>query len=672
MSSLKYRADIDGLRAVAVLPVLFFHTDLPGASGGYVGVDVFFVISGFLITSILHKEIGAGRFSIVRFYERRVRRLWPALVVVVLFTTVLAWLFLLPPLLRDYGQSLVAVTVFASNVLFYLEAGYFDGPAEEKPLLHTWSLAVEEQFYLFFPLLLLLLHRRGWPLVRVLLGLFVVSLAGSVWRLPSDPSLVFYQLPFRAWELLMGGLLAVGGLKAVPAKAAHGLGLVGLGLIAGSIVLYTPATPFPGLAAVPPCLGTALVIHAGRTEGGVAGRFLGLAPLVFIGKMSYSLYLWHWPLIVFARLLAPTGHLGTGETLAVLALSFVGAAFSWKVIEQPFRSAPPRGRFTRRTMFAGAIAVSVAWLAVGAGLELTRGAPGRLSPEGRRLAEAATDFSPAPEPCERFAAGGQAASDLGEGLCLVGAPESTPRYLLWGDSHGGILSHGVAAAAAEVRAPGLAWFPPGCPPLMGLEKDESVAPASSDAACGEGSRALVRLIEETASVEAVVLIGRWAYYATGQGVGLDSERRIAVWRAGEERDADAQAALVADALVETARRLHALGKRVFVLRMVPELPGFGAARAASAALVGGTPVATNVARTDADARVAALEGAFTRLEEEGLATVLDPRGRFCRAGRCHALDAEGLPLYFDDNHVTTSAARALAAVFAPVFASLSP
>ncbi|MEM1414737.1 MAG: acyltransferase family protein [Myxococcota bacterium] len=668
MSSLAYRADIDGLRAVAVLPVLFFHTDLPGARGGYVGVDVFFVISGFLITSILQKEIQAGRFSIVRFYERRVRRLWPALVAVIAFTTVGAWFLLLPTLLKDYGQSLVAVTVFASNVLFYLEAGYFDGPAEEKPLLHTWSLAVEEQFYLFFPLLLVFLHRRSAKLVAPTLGaIFVVSLGGSVLKLPSDPSLVFYQLPFRAWELLVGGLLAIG--IAPPLKrlgAVHASGALGLALIAASIVFYEPTTPFPGLAAIPPCLGSAMVIHAGLTEGGVAARFLGLKPLVFIGKISYSLYLWHWPLIVYARLLAPDGKLGTGATLAVLALSLAGAAFSWKVVEQPFRSGPPRGRFTRGTMFAGAAVVSVAWLAIGCGFAFTEGLPGRLSPEGQRLAAAAVDFQPAPDSCGEV----EAPDRLGEGVCLVGPPDAAPSYALWGDSHGGILSHDVAGAAAEVGATGLAWFPPGCPPLAGLEKDESVATADVDAACGEGSRRFLRLLETTPSVESVVLIGRWAYYANGEGVGDDLERQIRVWREGEAPgERSAQGALIGAALRETAERLGALGKRVYVLRMVPELPGFGAARMASRLLVHGEAgEGAEVASAQVDARVAALEPTFAALEAEGLATVLDPRERFCRGERCRAMDDAGLPLYFDDNHVTTSAARELAPVFAPMFA----
>src|SRR5215207_4006092 len=201
-----YRADIDGLRALAVIPVLLFHAGFPAFGGGFVGVDMFFVISGYLITSIIHGDIEAGRFSLLSFYERRIRRIFPALFTVLFASTVMTTLILLPDPLKDFGQSVAAATLFASNVLFWEETGYFAGAAEQKPLLHTWSLAVEEQFYLVFPLFLLLLARAGRAGIPATAAIFLLSFAASVWAVPHAPTAAFYLAPFRAWELLLGAL----------------------------------------------------------------------------------------------------------------------------------------------------------------------------------------------------------------------------------------------------------------------------------------------------------------------------------------------------------------------------------------------------------------------------------------------------------------------------------
>ncbi len=260
-----YRADIDGLRALAVLPVMLFHAGVSTFAGGFVGVDVFFVVSGFLITSILVRDIDVGSFSLSRFYERRVRRLFPALFLVVAVSIPCALVVLAPEDLEDFGQSVIATGTFSSNFLFYLEDGYFEGPADLKPLLHTWSLAVEEQYYLFFPLLLVWLQRQGWGYGKALASLAVVSFAIGVWSVANDQSAGFYLLPGRFWELLLGAMLALYGtrfrLSALPSAA---IGALGLSMIGYAILQFSDHTPFPGWAALLPCFGTALVIFAGR------------------------------------------------------------------------------------------------------------------------------------------------------------------------------------------------------------------------------------------------------------------------------------------------------------------------------------------------------------------------------------------------------------------------
>jgi peptidoglycan/LPS O-acetylase OafA/YrhL len=331
-----YRPEIDGLRTVAVVPVILFHAGVGVFSGGYVGVDVFFVISGYLITGILVEAIRSGKFSILDFYERRARRILPALFLVILVTTPFAFIWMRANQFEDYAQSIVAVLLFASNVLFWLEDGYFDFASEEKPLLHTWSLAVEEQYYIVFPILLLVLMRYGLRNTTrwiVLLGL--VSFAACLLAAQIKPSANFYLAPFRAWELLAGSFCALLQKDGRGGRPNDILALTGLGMILAAIFLFDGDTPFPSAYTVLPVLGTVLVIlHAGV---GTRCKYLLSQPvMVGVGLISYSAYLWHQPLFVLARI-----RLQDDATLTVfLLLSLVSLALaylSWRYVEQPFR-----------------------------------------------------------------------------------------------------------------------------------------------------------------------------------------------------------------------------------------------------------------------------------------------------------------------------------------------
>jgi peptidoglycan/LPS O-acetylase OafA/YrhL len=282
-----YRPDVDGLRALAVLTVILCHAGL-GCPGGFVGVDVFFVISGFLITSLLSREISEGQFSLVAFWERRIRRIFPTIFVVVLATLIAGWFLYLPEDFLTLGKSALAQTVLLANVFFFRKTGYFEDAADTHPLLHTWSLAVEEQFYLLFPLLLFFLTRCGRKsLVGGIAFLGVGSFALSVVGSYSHPAATFYLLPSRAWELMMGALLAVLPDGRKPTRWLNeAAGLAGLGLILFSVFTYTSLTRFPGVAALPPCLGAALIIFSGRSKITLVGRGLVWRPLVFIGLIS--------------------------------------------------------------------------------------------------------------------------------------------------------------------------------------------------------------------------------------------------------------------------------------------------------------------------------------------------------------------------------------------------
>ena len=335
-----YRREIDGLRALAVLPVILFHAGFETFSGGFVGVDVFFVISGYLITTIILAELEQGKFSIVNFYERRARRILPALFLVMLVCIPFAWFWLLPSDMKDFSQSLVAVSVFASNILFWRESGYFDTAAELKPLLHTWSLAVEEQYYVLLPLFLMLFWKFGKRWILVMLALvFAASLFVAQWAAYAKPAAAFYLLPTRGWELLIGAFAAFYLSQANRKDFSRGLseaaGWLGVVLIMHAVFAYSKTTPFPGFYAFVPTIGAVLIILFATQQTSV-GKFVGNKAFVGVGLISYSAYLWHQPLFSFYR------HLFFLEDSKVIyallaCVAFIFAYFSWRFVEQPFR-----------------------------------------------------------------------------------------------------------------------------------------------------------------------------------------------------------------------------------------------------------------------------------------------------------------------------------------------
>jgi len=357
-----YRPDIDGLRAMAVLSVLLFHANL-GCPGGFVGVDMFFVISGFLIFQLIFEELNSRTFSLIAFWERRIRRILPALVTVVLAVLVAGWFIFLPDDFQKLGKSAIAQATLSSNYFFYEQwlegAGYFAPALDPKPLLHTWSLAVEEQFYILFPLILMLAARsRRRPFAETMLIIAIGSFALSVYGSFQLPAATFYLLPTRAWELLLGALLFLMHGKITTNRwLEEAAGWVGLILIVGSIFFYDAFTRFPGRAALPPCLGTALLIFSSETRLSRVGRFLAWKPIVFIGLISYSLYLWHWPLLVFSKYPANTQSWKMSSLL--LLASFVLAILSWKFIETPFRK---RWVFPKRSQIFWLAGLSTAFL----------------------------------------------------------------------------------------------------------------------------------------------------------------------------------------------------------------------------------------------------------------------------------------------------------------------
>ncbi|MFK7967138.1 MAG: acyltransferase family protein [Burkholderiaceae bacterium] len=376
-----YRPEVDGLRAIAVLPVLFYHAGFERFSGGFVGVDVFFVISGYLITQIILQSINSGTFRISHFYERRFRRILPALFLVLVTTVPAALIWLQPSALEDYFEALIAIVFFGSNVLFWQQSDYFAENADENPLLHTWSLSVEEQFYVVFPLLLLLFWKLGWR--RMLLGLSVAMLASfalTEWGWRNSSVANFFLLPTRAWELLLGAAISVwvvgnGKRPNGDSKFASVACWLGLGCIAVAVFYYDESTPFPSYFALLPTLGTALILFFASPLNSL-GRALGSAPLVSVGLISYSLYLWHQPLFSFARLRSLEALLWP-DYLALIGLSFILAYCSWRFVEGPFRD---RQRVSTAALTWVLVVIAILLVVIG-----VAGKTGLIGPSQQRI-----------------------------------------------------------------------------------------------------------------------------------------------------------------------------------------------------------------------------------------------------------------------------------------------
>jgi peptidoglycan/LPS O-acetylase OafA/YrhL len=465
--ALKYRSDIDGLRAIAVLSVIFFHLGFTSIPGGFVGVDIFFVTSGYLISTIIFKEIADGTFSISKFYVRRARRILPALFMVVIVTAGFALKYLYPAELVAFGNSAAASALFFANIHFYSTLNYFSPNADELPLLHLWSLGVEEQFYFVFPLAALAVAKWKPRLMPVLIGSgLVVSLVLSVVALKTDPSAAFYLLPFRAFELLVGSVLALPKLPSIRrVPVANGMAVLGLVSIVLSLVMYSNDTAFPGIAALLPCISAALLIHSGAAVTTVAGRVLGSIALRSIGKVSYSLYLIHWPIIVFGKRLFPAASPGQ-FALGALACTFILALLNYRLVEQFFR----HERVWLKTVHVfGITSVSIGMVVGAAGF--TASHVGFAASIDARAAQALSYLQYDPKVPFRsrrcFLDPDQNPSTVDFSGCM---PQGTgKKVMLWGDSH---AAHFYDGFEATLRGRGYALgsiTASACAPILGYD-----------------------------------------------------------------------------------------------------------------------------------------------------------------------------------------------------------
>lgn len=659
-SNLSYRRDIDGLRAVAVVPVVLYHASFSVFSGGYVGVDIFFVISGFLITSILLSEIGNNTFSLAHFYARRARRLFPALFAVLLACCIPAYLLLMPPELEDFGESLATTALFSSNFLFYSEAGYFEGPAEMKPLLHTWSLAIEEQYYLLFPGLLLLVQRKlSQRFLAVTAAVFALSFGLSIWSVNEAPSAGFYLLPSRTWELLMGSMLAMvfarNASHQLPGWMNELLSALGLALIAYAIFAYQPGIKFPGLAALPPCLGTALLLYTGAGKPTMVSRLLGWQPLVFIGLISYSLYLWHWPVLVFAKHYA-LRELNLVEATALVGLATLLAFLSWRFVERPFRGKAKL--LTQTGLFRTAGACIGLAIALGLTLDLTEGLPQRLDARTAEIAAIADDKPASRKRCQGF----EAADVTLDKLCKINPSQIAPSFMIWGDSHAAMLMDMLEDTSAAQEINGLNATYAGCAPLIGYTSQDG----KDREGCLAFNQKVFELLQNNPQIHTLYLVARWARYA--DPVPYRSESGAPAFLAGNGQQATNEAehqALFTQAFNSTIKRLSGLPQRIVVLAGTPEI-GHNVPMVLGKAAMLGRDLSLDVSREEYERRQSLPNELFAAAQAQGFVDFAQVQQWFCDESWCKATQ-DGLPIYNDDDHLSFAGVTLLSPLFEQEF-----
>jgi len=643
---LQYRKEIDGLRAIAIIPVIFFHAGFQWVSGGYIGVDIFFVISGYLITSIILDEKSRDQFSIINFYERRARRIIPALSVVLFFTTLAAFIFMPAGLLEEYSRSLFSVATFSSNVFFYMTSGYFSTVSDEKPLLHTWSLAVEEQYYIFFPVMISSLWFLGkQKLLKLLVSLSIISLAFSQYlSVRGSVDANFYLIFSRAWELFFGSMIAFFSLQAIVLVRwkRELLGILGILMIFYSIVFFDEKTPFPSFYTLVPILGTCAIIIFSNQQT-IVGRFLSNKLFVAIGLISYSLYLWHQPLFAFLRL-KTIGEPSDTLFIAGIFLTVLFSLFSYQFVEKPFRN---KIVFTRKSIFKFSALSLFIFILIGLVGYYYKGFENNI--KYNRYTKT-IESSPKRKECHT----------KGEGYIK---PVNACRYfgenITWasfGDSHTVELAYALAKRL-EPKGEGLLHLSfSGCPPALLFDVKRL--------GCSNWINESLEYLEKNDAIKHVFLGFRYSAFIYGDQLKAypevpeinpahkftDSFRDLS---AGELRE------VYWKSLSEIISRLLSSGKEVYLLYPVPELP-MNIAKAV-------TPFSVFNQKTMFDLQKITTAGYYFKRNKfilDKLDTLaygdqlhaVKPFDILCSINNCPAI-IQGKSLYFDDDHLSISGAK---------------
>ncbi|MEJ1165498.1 acyltransferase family protein [Variovorax sp. CCNWLW186] len=634
----KYRPDIDGLRAIAVASVVIYHA-FPGVlPGGFIGVDIFFVISGFLISTILLQSQVAGDFSYRDFYARRIRRIFPALILVLLATLCFGWYMLLSDEFAQLGKQVTGGAAFFANFVFWADAGYFDTAAETKPLLHLWSLGIEEQFYIFWPVLLGVAWRRRWPMIRVILAIAVVSFLVNVLTIHPFRTAAFYSPASRFWELMVGGILACMRLKpAAPSRLrSHVQSFVGVGLLGLGLVMIRGDKAFPGWWALLPTLGAVSCIAAGPT-GFLNKYLLSNRVMVWIGLISYPLYLWHWPLLAYARILSdgmPSLPVRAGAVVASVVLAWL----TYRFVERYTRTRTSPGLL--RWLAGLGIALVVVGLVVFSGVLQPRHHDIRL----QQISEAAADVGYYDD-FKNYELGRHLLYQVGKG---------SRKSLLIGDSH--VQQYGPRAEELARTVPDKAntiYFATqgSCPPIPGVYADANIG-------CAERRTAVLEFARSP-EIDTVVIGGCWnCYFIAGGAPGYYF--RDASGAAHQFRGGDGMA-LAFDSLGQLLRELSSKGKKVYLLLDIPVSPDFEPKRLLEGSRLASMKVTSSMPTLPILQDQRELND---KLRQIGIASgveVIDAVANLCTAdGQCLRTMPDGAPAYKDAGHLRPKYTRSFA------------
>jgi peptidoglycan/LPS O-acetylase OafA/YrhL len=619
------RLDIQGLRAIAVLAVVLYHAAPHALSGGFAGVDIFFVISGYLIAGILLSEMEQGKFSLLGFYERRVRRLFPALFVMLAVVLAAGAVLLTPAAYEELGRTTVSTIFFASNFDFFSMSDYFDSDAEFRPLLHTWSLAVEEQFYLAFPLLLRLLvsFARRWMRLALLAGA-VISFALCLWALERNGAGAFFLAPFRGYELLIGAVLAGLPFPArLPQIVRDTLSLLGLALIGAALMLIDETVPFPGFAALGPCIGTALVLFAGANGSSIGGRLISGRFFAFFGALSYSLYLWHWPVLVFGKSML-LGEPEALQTVFLVVLAIVLATLSWRFIEQPFL----KKRMLRWRLFAMGGAGMAAGAALGAAVFLAHGFPARFEAPAHAMFAQSENYSPRRWECHNFLHSLRPYEEN----CVLGAPDAEPNTAIWADSHGVSLAYALSERMAPRGQSVMEITGSGCPPALDYARLDQPL-------CAEQNAITLAGLRTDARIDTVIFAVNFAAYPRQQ------------WPR------------VLDGLAQSVEAMAAAGKRVVLVYPIPVFDHDVPSALGIMVEHGQDPARYALDRRKFEASVAVPLARLRELRQRIGAISVRPVDVLCTASVCPAYTPERGALYYNKDHLSLEGARLVAALF---------
>lgn len=626
-----YRPDVDGLRAVAVLAVVLFHAFPTLLPGGFIGVDIFFVISGYLISKIIHSDLENSKFSIARFYSRRIRRIFPALIVVLIATILAGWMILLPNEFRKLGKHLIGCSGFISNLVLWKESGYFDVASESKPLLHLWSLAVEEQFYFLWPLLMALIWRLGWNFKIFSSVLIAASFAVNLVAVGTDPGAAYF-LPFpRFWELLAGAMLAhlhhtdrLATPRLIHLASSLGIGMLGLGFF-----LIDSTSPFPGWWAILPTLGSFLLLWSGGT-GWWNAKLLSSRPFVWVGLISYPLYLWHWPIFSFLRINAgdePSIPL----RIAAIALSFALAYLTYRFVEGPIRHNPSR-------KIIPSLLLGFALLAITGVALFFRVVPPRLnSPDLRKILEASLEWTfPGKLVPKEGAQGVHVLPTQRKGTTLFIGDSHIEHYT--GRIGSTALQNPDRANSVQVVTRG------GCPPIPGVHQD-------ADPGCHDAVNRMFASAKQP-EIEVVVIGACWNCYFEDILAGREPYGKFRIDSKGGQHSMSTEVGWnLALSNIQTQIESLKSTKTVFLLLDNPRGPELDPNTRIGGERLGSFQIRPALDSVPVDPVELRIRADLVAMASRAGVSTLDPRPILCSDSKCLASTQDGTPIYRDDHHL---------------------